>query len=98
MCRIGLKEDWVHCKDCDICIHKLNFHTHICRKGAFRSNCPACLEDMFTSTKPVTTLKCGHYMHQHCMMKNLDQQNYQCPTCKKTVINANGIWKQIDAH
>jgi RING finger/CHY zinc finger protein 1 len=67
-----------------------------------QNNCPICLEDMFSSRRPVVILKCGHNIHAHCqrVMRQMDLlQSIRCPTCSKTISdNPSDIWKELENH
>jgi len=97
ICRIGNREDFKHCKKCSSCIHKDFFENHKCIESALKSLCPICNEDLFSSTKSSTLLKCGHYMHLECYTKYIEQ-NYTCPLCKKSLSDLTNYWELIDKH
>tara|TARA_B100001094_G_C18160719_1_gene789145 strand:- start:378 stop:1262 length:885 start_codon:yes stop_codon:yes gene_type:complete len=98
ICRIGNSEDFIHCDNCSSCINKHFFEEHECIEDANKSNCPICNEYMFSSTKTSTILKCGHYMHLECFNQYINQQNYNCPFCKKSLFDMSNYWQNIDIH
>lgn len=102
ICRIGPREKYFHCETCSACYPISLRGNHICVSGAMQNNCPVCLEDMFSSRRPVVILKCGHNIHSHCqkIMRQMDIiQSIRCPTCSKTISDDPGeIWKEIDNH
>ncbi|KAH0571176.1 CHY zinc finger domain-containing protein [Spironucleus salmonicida] len=74
-CRIGKKNDFQHCNNCDKCIKKSNFATHNCVK--ISGNCPICLDEMSQNCQ---ILHCGHQIHVFCF-KNYGKLT--CPICLK---------------
>ncbi len=65
-----------------------------------QNSCPICLEDMFTSRRPVVILKCGHNIHAHCqkVMSRMDLiQSIRCPICSKTTVeDPKEIWSEVE--
>ena len=100
ICRIGPRENYFHCDTCCACYPVSLRDNHRCISGAMQNNCPICLEDMFTSRRPVVILKCGHNIHAHCqrVMNQMDLlQSIRCPTCSKTTVDdPEEIWKEIE--
>jgi len=88
ICRSGKKNNFIHCDNCNGCIPKSKYTDHICRKNIFDHDCPICMENLFSSTIPVSVLKCGHTIHLKCYQE-LRKFDYKCPICKKCVINVN---------
>ena len=37
-------------------------------------------------------------MHNHCLENFMKNNNYQCPTCKKTIANMTGMWRRIEQY
>jgi RING finger and CHY zinc finger domain-containing protein 1 len=91
ICRLG---ETIHCTICDMCFTKDNFVNHQCN-GRFDGDCPICGESLKTSRKETVILPCKHTIHSDCHKKNLENGNYQCPLCKKSVGNMEGLWEQI---
>ncbi|GAM22817.1 hypothetical protein SAMD00019534_059920, partial [Acytostelium subglobosum LB1] len=93
LCRVGERAHYIHCKRCNMCLGKEHFETHKCLENKFE-RCPICFEDMFTSVAPITTLPCGHAIHNECYKSLLDNNVYSCPICKKSVATFN--WTRMD--
>ena len=102
ICRIGPRDKYFHCEKCCACYPSSLRGNHVCINGAMQNNCPICLEDMFSSRRPVVILKCGHNIHAHCqrVMNQMDLlQSIRCPTCSKTVAeDPSQIWEQLENH
>jgi RING finger/CHY zinc finger protein 1 len=102
ICRIGPKDKYFHCDKCCACYPLSLQGNHVCISGAMQNNCPICLEDMFSSRRPVVILKCGHNIHAHCqrVMSRMETlQSIRCPTCSKTVVDdPSEIWKELESH
>ena len=96
ICRIGLKNDYFHCQKCGNCIKKELKDNHTCLEKCLHVNCPICNEYLFTSVKPSIQLKCGHYIHAECYKEYINNNNYQCPICKKTILDID--WSLFDAY
>ena len=102
ICRIGPSNKYFHCEKCCACLPVSLRGNHTCVNGAMQNNCPICLEDMFSSRRPVVILKCGHNIHSHCqrVMSQMDLlQSIRCPSCNKTVAeDPSEIWKELENH
>lgn len=102
ICRIGPAQKYFHCDTCCACYPVSLRGNHVCINGGMQNNCPICLEDMFTSRRPVVILKCGHNIHSHChrVMSQMDLlQSIRCPFCSKTIADEpSKIWRQLEAH
>mgnify|MGYP002631228477 CR=1 FL=1 len=99
ICRVGkgIGIDYKHCNECSSCIHVDLFDTHKCIENALRSNCAVCCEEMFTSTKPVSILRCGHYIHVDCLENTFQEMNNTgCPICRKTICDMSDHWLYLD--
>jgi len=96
ICRKGIKEDYYHCKICNSCIHKNHKDTHKCLEKSLDTDCPICNENLFNSTKAISLLQCGHYIHSECMEEYIKSSNYQCPICKKSLMNMDNYWNILD--
>ena len=95
ICRRGKREDYRHCKLCNSCIS--NYGEHKCIENVSNSNCPICLENLFYSTKEVSVIKCGHYIHKDCFIE-YSKKNYKCPVCLKSICDMKEYWKEIRNH
>lgn len=82
-CRIGGRENFRHCHDCGMCIAESIFDEHDCKEGRYKSACPVCQEDLFTSRSLSHGMQCGHAIHWHCFQE-LIKHDSRCPICKKT--------------
>ncbi|QDS76517.1 hypothetical protein FKW77_005811 [Venturia effusa] len=91
----GLGKDYVHCKKCNVCVSISHFPTHTCIENATDSNCPLCLDYMFTSPLEIVALPCGHYLHHHCYT-SLMLSTYQCPICKRSAVNMETQWRGLE--
>jgi RING finger/CHY zinc finger protein 1 len=102
ICRIGPRDKYFHCEKCCACYPTSLEGKHVCISGAMQNNCPICLEDMFSSRRPVVILRCGHNVHAHCqrVMHQMEiLQSIRCPTCCKTIAEEpQEIWKEIENH
>eukprot|EP00128_Syssomonas_multiformis_P004720 Colp12_sorted_trinity150504_noHs@4307 len=65
LCRIGkgLGIDYFHCDKCNICMSMGLQGKHRCIERSLECDCPICGEYMFTSTRTVMFMPCGHCMH-----------------------------------
>ncbi|TID15625.1 zf-CHY-domain-containing protein [Venturia nashicola] len=91
----GLGKDYVHCKKCNVCVSISHFPTHTCIENATDSNCPLCLDYMFTSPLEIVAMPCGHYLHHHCYT-SLMLSTYQCPICKRSAVNMETQWRKLE--
>jgi hypothetical protein len=80
---------------CNVCISISHFPTHTCIENATDSNCPLCLDYMFTSPLEIVAMPCGHYLHHHCYT-SLMLSTYQCPICKRSAVNMETQWRKLD--
>lgn len=96
VCRIGkgLGIDWFHCMKCNQCMSIKFQDGHTCVENAMESGCPVCYEYLFTSTRPVKALQCGHLMHEACF-KEYSKHNISCPVCKKSLAEMDPVYKRI---
>ena len=95
VCHIG--EDMTHCDECHICFPSLNFETHKCI-DRYADNCPFCNEEIKTSTKLTIPLQCMHLVHNECLQTYINSGNYQCPICKKSIMNMTHLWEKIQGY
>lgn len=98
LCRrgMGLGIDNYHCDTCDACVSLASREHHKCKNSSLRACCPVCREYLFTSTKAVVFMRCGHAMHSECFNEYL-KSSYRCPYCFKSLMNMRGYFEQIDA-
>eukprot|EP01104_Vermistella_antarctica_P008399 TRINITY_DN2095_c0_g1_i1.p1 TRINITY_DN2095_c0_g1~~TRINITY_DN2095_c0_g1_i1.p1 ORF type:complete len:381 (+),score=76.29 TRINITY_DN2095_c0_g1_i1:72-1214(+) len=90
LCRVGkgLGIDYIHCQVCNICVTKDGHNPDECRQDKMAGNCPICHEDLFTSTKSMTGLKCGHAIHVECFQELRRNSAIVCPVCNKSLYGA----------
>ena len=93
-CRIGGKENFMHCNKCNMCISISVYETHKCIDIS-DSLCPICMSDMFTSTIGIVQMKCGHFIHSKCLNELLNS-SYKCPMCSCSIIETTELNKLID--
>lgn len=108
ICRIGSKETLFHCVNCGICFNKSDTKTHNCvgdTKNITNPNisvpnykdgfCTICSTNTFNSQSESFLLDCGHFVHQNCYTQYIQQGNYKCAYCKKSVGNMGEFWEFI---
>ncbi|KAM7527106.1 hypothetical protein LguiB_030516 [Lonicera macranthoides] len=61
-----------------------------------KNHCSICYEFLFDSIKVATIMKCGHTMHMECYREMVDQHQYRCPICSKSVLNMSKTWERLD--
>ena len=93
-CRIGGKDNFIHCVKCNMCISKNIFEQHKCITVK-ESLCPICMSDLFTSTLKIMPMICGHYIHIECLQEYI-KTNYKCPTCSQSIVNTELLNKYLD--
>mmetsp|Transcript_10790 Transcript_10790/g.14059 ORF Transcript_10790/g.14059 Transcript_10790/m.14059 type:complete len:540 (+) Transcript_10790:274-1893(+) len=96
VCRTGrnLGDDFFHCMKCNACINTKH-RNHRCMEHSLESNCPICFSDMFSSTKPIKELNCGHFMHRECF-DNFSKNDFKCPVCRKAIIDMSEHWRHYE--
>ncbi|CAN8073230.1 unnamed protein product [Agarophyton chilense] len=97
ICRVGkgIGHDNFHCDRCDACISIELSKGHHCLKKSLDANCPICGAYLFTSTRPVVFMRCGHTMHAHCF-DDYTVENFRCPLCQKALTNMSSYYSRID--
>ena len=92
-CRVkpSIYSNLTHCDRCSNCV----VENHTCIDNNFASDCPICMEYLFTSMGPCTLMKCGHAIHIACLNEMIKNNNYKCPLCLRTIINSTDMNKQI---
>ena len=85
-CRVGGAEKYRHCDGCSMCISVSVYDSHACLQDKYKSSCPVCREDMFSSRQAPQDLPCGHAIHSHCF-RTLTSHDYRCPICKKCIMD-----------
>ena len=97
ICRVGngFGKGTYHCDDCNACVSMDHKKNQQCLKNSLDANCPICMQYLFTSTKPVVFMRCGHTMHSHCFDAYVTE-NYRCPLCHKALTNMNPYYAMLD--
>ncbi|CAI6338569.1 unnamed protein product [Periconia digitata] len=90
----GLGKDYVHCKNCNVCISIAHATSHKCIERATDCDCPICGEWLFNSSTAVVSMPCGHYLHKGCYNQYMETA-YKCPTCKKSAVNMELQWQKL---
>ncbi|KAL0278919.1 UNVERIFIED_CONTAM: hypothetical protein PYX00_000595 [Menopon gallinae] len=96
ICRIGGRENFFHCKICNLCLPMDIRGTHKCIENASRSDCPICLEDIHTSRISSHIPNCGHLLHRPCFEELLKSGHFACPTCQTSLVNMSELWNTLD--
>jgi RING finger/CHY zinc finger protein 1 len=97
MCRMGKREDFIHCNRCNGCINKNIYENHACNINGMKSLCPICQEDIHSSRRNVYIIKkCNHILHMDCAVDYLNSRKFRCPICKITMIeDPSSLWESI---
>ncbi|KAF7544879.1 hypothetical protein G7046_g9684 [Stylonectria norvegica] len=97
ICRrgMGLGKDFFHCKTCRACISISIEGSHKCIERSTDCDCPICGEYLFTSTKPVVFMGCGHSIHKKCYDQHM-KTSYRCPICNKSLANMESQFRNLD--
>ncbi|KAI7746224.1 hypothetical protein M8C21_032874, partial [Ambrosia artemisiifolia] len=93
ICRVGrgLGHDYFHCMNCNACLSTSHV-AHTCI-----SNClKMCHEYMFTSTRHLKGLPCGHVMHSSCFQAYTCCY-YTCPICNKSLQDMKVYYRMLDS-
>lgn len=91
ICRVYDKE-YFHCYNCNCCLDVNLKDNHKCLNVG---DCPICYEDLFSSIKSWTLIRCGHHIHTECLKELLKQDYHKCPACQKTLFN-DDVTKEIN--
>ena len=97
ICRVGGRDNFAHCDTCGSCMSGVG---HVCVADNLRHNCAVCVEPLFESTRPVSSLPCGHTMHAECMREMLRNGAWTCPMCQKAMLPPDALrplWRSIAA-
>ena len=99
ICRLGagLGKDFFHCKKCAACMSIDAESTHRCIEKSTKCDCPICGEYLFTSSKAVAFMRCGHSIHDECF-KEWCNNSYKCPICSKSIANMESQFRRLDRH
>ena len=99
ICRLGqgLGKDFFHCKTCVVCMSIAAESTHRCIEQSTKCDCPICGEYLFTSSRTVVFMRCGHAIHDNCFQQ-LCRSSYKCPICSKSITNMESQFRNLDRH
>jgi hypothetical protein len=84
LCRKGIQEEYFHCETCNACVSIESRARHRCMPRSLDVDCPICKEYLFTSTKHVMYMRCGHAMHVQCWDVHTRTKD-TCPFCQKSL-------------
>jgi len=96
VCRVGsgLGEDFFHCMRCNACVStKMRYHK--CVEGTLDRECPVCCETLFSTTRPVHYVRCGHLIHRDCFQKYL-AHDYRCASCRYSMVDMSSTWRKLE--
>eukprot|EP00039_Didymoeca_costata_P030440 m.29560 g.29560 ORF g.29560 m.29560 type:complete len:302 (-) comp8115_c0_seq2:1581-2486(-) len=98
-CRVGGRENYVHCHTCRACIFKSHFADHQCARGKLERNCAVCLEFLHTSPEQLYNPPCGHVLHKKCYVQLQTQSSsgFRCPSCSQSFSDMSVFNKMMDA-
>lgn len=103
ICRVGGRDRYFHCHICGSCYPNEIKFKHTCVQNAMHQNCPICQENLFQSVRQVTILRCGHTIHQDCLIQLrgscTGMQSLRCPCCMVSFERSEDlaqVWEQID--
>ncbi|GAB5362857.1 hypothetical protein AAMO2058_000834700 [Amorphochlora amoebiformis] len=95
ICRRGKPDDYFHCDNCGSCVSIDIQAEHKCFRNSISADCPVCGDYMFTSTKLVRFMQCGHCIHSSCY-KEYARHHYTCPICRKSLANMSSLFSHIE--
>ena len=86
-CHQGNREDFYHCEKCNGCFSKNGEkeHAKFCRENLFDIDCPICFQNLKTSVKASTLMRCGHMIHVDCLHE-YSKIKPLCPVCRKLIV------------
>uniref|UniRef100_A0A8D9ED85 RING finger and CHY zinc finger domain-containing protein 1 n=1 Tax=Cacopsylla melanoneura TaxID=428564 RepID=A0A8D9ED85_9HEMI len=96
MCRVGGRDNYYHCKTCDICLPIKLKNSHKCIEKVAHDNCAVCLEDLHSSRIPSHIPPCGHLIHTSCYDQLHRNGHYACPLCGASMMDMTPLWQQMD--
>ena len=59
------------------------------------SCCPICMDNIDTLYNCLVT-ECGHYFHTSCLMKNVAQNGFDCPYCRRRMADKPPLYLEED--
>ena len=94
ICRIGINK---HCHKCDMCF-PITCSEHKCvDKKKYDDKCTIC-HVLKQELKNMRVLKCEHLSHETCINDYIKAGKYQCPLCRKSLMDMTYFWKQIEEY
>lgn len=97
ICRLGT--NLFHCDTCNICFENDDNLPHKCTNIDFATlTCSVCTEKIFNTTEKIHVLACTHAIHDKCLIGLLNNDNYKCPLCKKSMIDMTLLWDNLNAN
>uniref|UniRef100_T1J6Q6 RING finger and CHY zinc finger domain-containing protein 1 n=1 Tax=Strigamia maritima TaxID=126957 RepID=T1J6Q6_STRMM len=63
ICRVGGRDNYFHCVECELCLSLDLKENHICVKKRSNLWCTACDDDIYSARKQIKFPKCGHLIH-----------------------------------
>lgn len=85
-----------HCNSCGLCFEG-DQETHQCGQKhiAKGDECCVCMDPLYYQTRQAVFSRCGHALHKDCMDSMLQQNQFQCPLCKKTMTDMDwGLYRK----
>ena len=96
VCKVGKQEDMFHCHTCEACFNLATREKHRCAKSILKGQeCPVCLKSILTSQISSYILPCGHVVHGDCWREAAKIGSYNCPICRKSLIDMTKIWNML---
>jgi RING finger/CHY zinc finger protein 1 len=96
ICRVGGRANFFHCDTCGCCISTSIRGRHRCVERSLHSNCPVCQLFLFDSIRPVTVMRCGHSIHEHCFQEMFQHHQFTCPLCSRSTTDMTAFWRRMD--
>jgi RING finger and CHY zinc finger domain-containing protein 1 len=94
LCRVGLESEMFHCDNCDCCF--TSSIAHECQlKHPRDACCMVCQELLYSSQRGWISLPCQHFIHCHCANGLLQNGQYRCPTCRKSMVDMKNYWEEL---
>ncbi|CAB87742.1 putative protein [Arabidopsis thaliana] len=96
ICRVGGRDKFFHCQNCGACYGMGLRDKHSCIENSTKNSCPVCYEYLFDSVKAAHVMKCGHTMHMDCFEQMINENQYRCPICAKSMVDMSPSWHLLD--
>ena len=96
ICRVGKRKDYFHCDTCEACLPSASKDDHVCLSEKYKSDCPVCRVDLFSSREGVQTMPCGHPIHPSCLKRLFCSGTFpRCPLCKRSAMDLSAAWEEM---